>query len=74
MNCRCNNFFRNRVSRLLCSQTEVGNKSKLKNSAAAISRPPDLLVRRSFDTVKRTNLRAVGSCVDMTYDAFALLF
>ena len=59
-----------------CSQTESVNKSKnkLKNSAAAISRLPDLLVRRSFDTVKRTNLRAVESCVDMTYDAFALLF
>lgn len=57
-------------------QTRFGNKSKskLKNSAVAISHPPDLLVRRSFDTVKRTNLRAVESCVDMTYDAFALLF
>ena len=61
---------------IACSQTEPANKSKnkLKNSVAAISRPPDLLVMRSFDTVKRTNLRAVGSCVDMTYDAFALLF
>ena len=61
---------------IACSQTEPANKSKnkLKNSAAAISRLPDLLVRRSFDTVKRTNLRDVESCVDMTYDAFALLF
>ena len=61
---------------IACSQTEPANKSKnkLKNSVAAISRPPDLLVMRSFDTVKRTNLRDVESCVDMKYDAFALLF